>query len=367
MRNILLILLSIAILAAAPGCWFSEDTATSPTSVVPPVDETIDLDSPTGGLTAMNEAPAFGEPEVYEKLAGERSVEDPILNTYEYRNGVRAFGARIYDFRAVWGRLARLVDSTMTDYCPLDWSGSLHFEGGLVAMRSAIAFEREDSLIRVDRSTIRWISHTGPAFDGIRVKLIVPPPRPADSTSEAGPAPYLVLTTPLYSRTFTLEELAALDVLQPVDRCGNGISITSVLVPLGCPHGHLAGEWEKADPDTTESGDVVYGAFRGIWIGERGVAGHLRGFYGVNNAGAHVFFGKYIDLTGAFVGIVRGAYGVDPSCSTDDRQPLGWFAGEWVADGSDVQGRLKGHWIADGETGTGLFHGNWGMNCSKSL
>jgi len=368
MRSSLLVLFAVSLLIIAPGCRLTEDTSSSPGSVPPPDEGMIDLDSPTGGLTTSNEAPAFGESSKYEMLADERPIDDPIESSFEYRNALRAGGARVFDFRALWGHLARIVDSTATGPCPLDWSGSLRLEGGIIAIEKAIAFEPDDSLMRVDRSTIRWISHTGPHVDGIQVKLVVPPPLPADSTGVDRPDPRLILTTPLYRRTFTLDELIALNLVVPVDRCGNGISMTSILVPLRCPHGHLAGAWETAAPDTTESGDIILGVFRGIWIGNRGIiAGHLRGFYGLNSAGKKVFFGKYIDLDGTFQGILRGTFGRNPECATDDIRPRGWFIGEWMAENTAIQGRLKGHWIADREAGAGLFHGNWGMRCSTNL
>jgi hypothetical protein len=263
----------------------------------------------------------------------------------------------------------------------MDWSGTLHMNGGLIVVERAIAFERNDSIARIDSATIGWISHTGPHFDGIQVKLVVP----LDSAFCGGCTPSLELSTGPYSRTFSLAELLALDVLSPVDSCGNAISITSVLVPPGCPHGQLMGAWDATDldslaaADTLANGGIVEGVFRGVWIGQGGrIGGHLKGVFGTNGDGKRVFFGKYIDLTGRFMGILRGsvisplrpAFDNGPGDGRDDpariRRPRGWFFGEWIDENLNVQGKLMGRWMAS-EAGKGFFHGIWGMRCSNVI
>ncbi len=77
--------LAAALIAVFPGCFLSEDSPISP-EPVPEVPATvINLDSPTGGFTTADEAPAFGEPEAYAALSIEAPVLDPIVNTYEYQ------------------------------------------------------------------------------------------------------------------------------------------------------------------------------------------------------------------------------------------------------------------------------------------
>jgi hypothetical protein len=256
-------------------------------------------------------------------------------------------------------------------------------DGGIIVVQKTIAFEEDDSVSRIDSATIGWISHTGPGVDGIQVRLVVPP----DTSLCVGCAPALTLSTGPYTRTFTLDELLMLDLVSPVDTCGNAISITSVLVPPGCPHGHLMGAWKKLDPDSLASADtlanggIVQGVFRGIWVGKGGrIAGHLKGVFGLNSAGERVFFGKYIDLSGRFQGILRGkswmriapaieeetGNGPGPDHDRGVRPPRGWFAGEWIDANWNVQGRLKGRWIA-AEEGKGFFHGIWGMKCSRGF
>jgi hypothetical protein len=371
MRKGLLATLAVALLVFGWGC---QNTSIDPASTSS--EQQIDLDSPTGGLTATDEAPAFGESDKFAIFSDESAADDPLERDAGYRDDIlTARGARIYDFRAIWGRLAFLPDTTAPVSCPIDWSGTLHLDGGVIIMEKVIAFERNDSIWRVDRSTIEWISHTGPRFDGIQVKLVVPA-RSVDSLDCANCAPQLVLKAGPYSRTFTLDELAALSVITPIDRCGNEISITSVLAPPACPHGQLAGVWENTAVDSTASaetigeGGSVLGIFRGVWVGRHGlIGGYLKGVYGLNSAGEAVFFGKYIDLQGHFMGILRGTYGSRPvptvaSNADSGNRRRGWFAGEWIDGNVNVQGKLKGHWIAVAK-GVGFFHGIWGMRCSE--
>ena len=368
--------LAIALLIFGLGCQNSSLTPDQASS-----GQQIDLSSPTGGLTTSSEVPYFGEPDKFMVLSNEACADDPYEDKYDCDDSLSTRGAKLYEFRAIWGRLADLRDSTLANPCPLDWSGTLHIEGGIIVIEKTIAFENNDSVSRIDSSTIQWVSQTGPGIDGIQVKLIVPP----DSSFCGGCTPKLEMVTGPYSRTFTLDELFALNIIQPVDTCGNAMSITSVLEPLGCPHGQLMGAWELmspdsiAPPDSLENGGTVLGVFRGVWFGKHGlISGHLKGVSGINSAGERVFFGKYIDLTGRFMGILRGKFGSRAELALDRgrgngegkgrgeelKRARGWFAGEWIDGNINVQGRLKGRWISS-ETGKGSFHGIWGMRCGS--
>jgi hypothetical protein len=350
------------------SCNLFESSPTSPPSSPPAPRGGIDLNSPTGGLTEADETPAFGEPETYALLANETPVDDPYNAEVEGRLAKRLKGATIYEFRAIWGQLVEAASRADTDYCPLDWSGTLHIDGGIIILEKTIAFENDDYAKRIDRSTIAWVSNTGPRVDGIQVKIIVPPARIDSTDSDKEPA--LVLTTGPYSRTFTMEELKNLNLIANVDTCGNGISIASHVKQPLCPHGYLIGTWKKVAPDTLVSPDssdvraIVLGHFRGIWIGDGGkLGGYLKGVYGVSGAGTHVFFGKYIDMNGRFKGILRGTYGPSPNAESAESRH-GWFEGEWIGKNAVAMGKLKGHWV-EGNSGAGFFHGVWGMLCSS--
>ncbi|HUV35766.1 MAG TPA: hypothetical protein VMX58_02375 [Patescibacteria group bacterium] len=360
------------LIALVYGCRYTADDPTSPGTVPDNQPATVvDLDAPTGGFSFADEDPVFGESEIFQSYDNEPAYDDPYREQERVREMERRHGARIYRFRAVWGHLARAFDdSTTAERCPIDWTGTLHVEGGVIIIEKVIAFEAADSVTRIDKSTIGWVSHTGPHVDGIQVKLVCPPPSPPDGTSNGMPEPVLVFETGPYTARFTPEQLMSLNIVQPVDRCGNGISINSHIILPSCPRGHLMGGWKSVEPDTIISPDstgtrgVVHGVFRGIWIGRHGYAvGHLKGVYGVNSAGERVFFGKYIDEDGRFMSILRGHYGAVPAIDAGDACMHGWFEGVWLGKDLVMKGRLKGHWAAD-EPGVGFFHGVWGMNCS---
>lgn len=386
MKRTYLAFLLIALLAMGSSCQLFNSDSDSP--VEPPDNPTetvIDLDSPTGGFTYEDEEPAFGEQELYEPFMNETAVEDTYESDPEIQNMIRHRLVKMYRLRALWGRLAIAYEDTLSEECcPVDWTGVMHLEGGAILIEKLIAFDPKDSVERIDRSTISWVSHTCPHVDGIQVRLIVPP-GPQDSNRVDAAEPTLTIRTGPYSKTFTLYELEALNIMVPVDRCGNGISLNSHIIPPYCPHGYLVGAWRNIEPDTifppdtnsvigvapadsNETGEkVILGVFRGIWISERGrMAGYLRGVYGINSAGERVFFGKYIDFHGRFCGILRGTYGVDPTLGSACVHQHGWFQGIWMGRDETVHGRLKGHWTA-GRCGRGYFHGVWGMDCSNLI
>lgn len=371
MNRILLVILIFMILGFAAGCWFAADSPTSPETAPAISEGEIDLDSPTGGLSMTDEEPAFGELEEFEALAWQTQIVDPIENTYEYQRQMRIRGTRIFDFRAIWGKLANPNDSSSAIPCPLDWSGTMHLEGGIISMSQAIAFEAGDSLYRVDASTIAWTSRTWGRFDGIHVKLIVPPPSPSDSSGKEIAPHVLAFSTGPFSRRFTVDELVALRIVEPVDECGNSISLVSFLQIPRHPRGQLAGCWELLPPDSIPQGDstrVVLGRFRGVWIESGGrISGYMRGVFGRNSEGKRVFFGKYIDNNGHFEGILRGEYGIRTENSISCPHPLGWFAGEWLGENLSLRGKLGGHWMMDKNAGSGFFHGIWSTDRSDSI
>ena len=92
--------------------------------------------------------------------------------------------------------------------------------------------------------------------------------------------------------------------------------------------------------------------------------GFLRGYYGENSRGDHVFFGKWITQNGDFKGLLRGRYGVFPA--TSDRGADGWFAGVWFSRELREAGALKGVWgQGKGEGEGGFFRGVWAAHCRR--
>lgn len=368
MKKLFLSLLVIVFIYGA-GC---DSEVESPYSASNTAEENvIDLGSPTGGFTLEDEEPVFGEPDQYRFMDRERAYCDSI-DPERDRDRERLFeGAVKFRLRSLWGRLAcGLSDTLVTDCCGVDWSGGMTFDGGIIVIEKLIAFDQEDEVKRIDRSTIEWVSRTCPHFDGIQVRLIVPP-FGVDSLSEDNGTDVearLTINAGPFSRTFTLEELYELNVMQPVDRCCNSIIVNSHFIPPSCPNGYLFGKWEVTGPDTLYTEDtgeirgILMGGFRGAWINQGGhFSGYVKGIFGNNAEGEHLFFGKYIDFNGHFKGILRGKYGPPPEMS-ESIIPFGWFEGEWYGKNMITMGRLGGRWISD-TGGTGFFHGLWDMYC----
>ena len=365
-RNLLAITIA-SLLVLVGGCqWL--DNGTAPVST--DREQVIDLDSPTGGFTFTDEAPAFGEPELFEPMFNEVEVVDTTSDNAQVKELFRHRNVKIFRMRAIWGNLiTTYADTRDENYCPVDWSGTMKLDGGAVIIERIIAFEQEDCVEREDVSTINWVSKTGPHVDGLQVMLVVSW-GPADSTTEFV-EPKLVFETGPYSREFSISELMALRLLEPVDECGNGITINSHILPAYCPYGFLAGGWKSVPPDTIAPADtndtekVILGLYRGIWISERGTpGGYLKGAFGTNSDGDQIFVGKYVDMTGSFKGILRGHYGTCPELTAEALYPYGYFRGIWIDENRTESGGLKGHWIAR-EPGFGFFHGVWGMNCTE--
>ena len=383
MKRVLFSLLLVVFVFAA-GCDSGTDNLATPTAGEQE-ENIVDLNSPTGGFSFSDEEPAFGESDLYTYSSKEPVYNDALENDPEIERWRERQGIKKFRLRAIWGRLARSYeDSTAADCCGLDWSGSMTFDNGVVIIEKLIAFDPEDYITRRNKSTIEWVSHTCPHIDGIQVKLIAPPFKQdsleADSTETCEPV--LTIKTGPFTKSFTLKELESLQLMQPVDRCGNGSSINSQIIPPGCPHGYLFGKWENVETDTTaidsttsppdstdseNDGRILLGHFRGVWIGHNGrIAGHVKGIYGINSLGERVFFGKYIDFKGHFKGILRGHFEPTPEITAEYSFPHGIFHGKWFGKNFAQEGRLKGNWISD-KDGHGLFHGEWGKNCSNTI
>ncbi len=386
MKRFLSLSMILVFALIAAGCESVSDDPTSPTSGDPAL-QVVDLDSPTGGFTETDEAPLFDEPETFmaieEGEGQDCDYQDPLCNEEHVRNMEERHGVRIYRLRALWGRMVAAVDdsSVTDDCCVVDWSGGMILKGGVIVIERVLKFEADDEIVRTGPNTIRWKSLTCPHVDGIQVRLIVPPvPDPDSTTAQPGtddgeiPEPTLTIVAGPYERTFTLDELEALKLMEPVDRCNNYMAIASHRILPGCPNGYLLGRWNNVEePDTLYNEDtgkirgILLGHFRGIWVSERGWAvGHVRGIYGVNSAGEHKFFGKYINPKGEFMGIISGDYGLNPTFTDGPLDTdLGWFEGLWYGRNHGVKGRLKGEWVTF--EGQGYFKGIWDMLCNERM
>ncbi len=345
----LVILPVIAVLACLPACQ-SPENSDQVDAAYYTRDESPDLNDPYGGFNLADEAPAFDDPLIAKEFSGaeETSYDDPMTTNDSVVNMESPDRGRLF-LRITWGNLER--DSTI-DFAT-DFSGSLMVDRGAVLLKRLIRFDKGDRIIpRTRPNILEWISHTGPAFDGILVRVF---PMPSTSAMHAANDTMRIVTfsTGPLTESFTLEELKDIHKVFPVDDAGNAVSFDAVyIMPHACPHGFLGGIW-KNNPDTAG------GFFRGKWISHNGaLLGHMKGFYGVNKNGENVFFGKYIDLSGRFRGILRGHYG---RLNADGP---GVFSGIWMDSNLRICGGIMGIWKTSNKIdGGGFFRGMWKKHC----
>lgn len=348
---------SAALLLAAvlllSGCSEGDSGA-----LVPAADQNppgFDPDDPFGGFTMTDEEPAFGDPDLLAGAAEEADAGDGMRNHPEIGAMDEDPDVRIYALAIVWGNLpgqevrhGERCEADGTDY---DWSGSVSVTTGAMVLKNTISFERRqgDRVVfpRTDRQTIEWVSHTGCGHDGLRLLVYQ---RPAD---EAGGI--LRFETALYSSEVPISSLAEMDEVIDVDAEGNQVRFlgSAVLPHEQTGRGFMRGRWGVMAP-----GDSV-GHFQGIWVCARGrVEGYMRGYYGHNDAGRRVFFGKYIDERGGFRGILRGTWNPAPQEGRPLEGRRGTFEGRWLDDGGRHDGDVAGRWHHR-EGGPGCFDGRW--------
>jgi hypothetical protein len=269
----------------------------------------------------------------------------------EVQAAQRARGSRHYALRIIWGNLEER-DSNMssTGDCPVsNWSGSLEVDGGVAIVKRVILFEPGDHIVRPRRGprTVSWKSRTKDHVDGLLVRIIdVPDPSHQDIENK------IVITTPFYTGEIPLSDLRDYREFVAFDDC-NKISIAATEVePLGCPRGFMEGRW-VSESDTS-------GYFKGAWMGhDGGLVGYFRGRYVVKE-GDRLLFGKWINRSGDFGGLVRGWW---TPLRNDERGPAGLFEGRWVDEFFRVVGSFRGHYfVCEGDT-TGFLHGRWSEDC----
>lgn len=366
LRKLVFPLFIVALLFWVAGC--SDNPSTNDIT-----EETPDLNDAFGGYKATSEEPGFGDPELLEAENEEEEVNDVMLAYPSVDSLVTSEDAGMFHFRAVWGHLC--YDSTVSEIT--DWSGSLTLSRGAEIVRRVIRFEEGDYIEpRTDRGLIEWVSYTTVHNDGIGVDIYVPAaeltidttyiidgddtttvidtlmPEPVTLTFETGP----------YTRTFTLEELAALDTVIYFDD-SSAVSFQGLQFYRDwCARGFLDGEWGY---DSTG-----LGVFQGKWVSQHGyITGWLRGNYGENEDGEKVFYGKWINLNGDFEGLLAGTYrpvrGVSNGVGITKQEHYGGGAFEgkiYDADSNEI-GVLKGRYHSMPEFRNSYFHGRWKLYC----
>ncbi len=368
----------ILLVMGLTGCSETNPTATDQVAVDDY--ETMDLDKAYGGLTATDEQIDFDDPYfatvAVEDVEIEAETEDPLqddleVELYEQQNLGQAdpAGGRprpiITVVRLTWGQLDGLPEDIIETDEPLDWSGLFQADRGIVVARRLILFEKpRDHVVRprIDRHTVAFVSHTGPHYDGLVLEIIEPPAGPADSTAtDMGPN-MIHLRTPQLNLDLNVADLAGMSETFTVDDLGNALRLEGFhLSDLDlCPKGFLSGIWVDEDL-VLEDGTVVEGGFfKGRWMSLWGRAmGHMRGRYGVNDAGEQVFFGKYISRTGRFKGLLEGMY------EAMDENGHGTFSGQWINRAGTVEGVLGGGYVQIADRPGGFFSGRWATLCDE--
>ena len=304
-----------------------------------------EIEMENGGLDMEDEAPMFGEPELYADadLVDEVPYDDSMESDTEVAAAMNAPDAVVYNATVLWGQFPG--DPTNTQ--PRNWSGTISVNRGAMILRRTIRFEgpTDQVLGRLDPQTIAFTSATMPHHDGMRLTIIDPTPEDAE--------PLVLTLATANGPDFSATLASLLDGPQSVevDADGNKIVGVALAQPIDvCNHGFLAGRWHKV-------ADGRGRLLARVTDAEGDTVGHIRGVYGVRANGDKVFFGKYINTAGQFRGIFAGRY--------DD----GHFAGRWITRNGDL-GALGGEYretIPGPEVG-GHMLGRWAeLTCNLSL
>jgi hypothetical protein len=298
-------------------------------------ENSTDLTSDYGGYTFTDEAAGFGDTEVQKLDLEESAMSVADSDTVVTPN---AFLVRI-----VWGQLEGNPEATQV----IDWSGAFAVSSGRLTVLRTLAFEpsTDKVLPRDDRQVVPFESLTLPHFDGLLLMVHDP-----DNDTAAT----LAMRTAPYSGSWTFEELRRANEIIPVDDLGNAVSITGIPLPddPGCLGGAMRGHWMHRAGQR--------GAFRGVVQARLGEPlGHIRGHFGVNDAGERVWFGKIIDRDGRLIGLARGGFQPDPT------GPGGQFTGHWAVQEGQRNGSIVGHYMPGTAAGRSLghFQARWRSNC----
>ncbi len=274
----------------------------------------LELDN--GALDTADEAPMFGLAADFERARVEQSTPytDAIATEPDTVTMLALADARRADVAIVWGQLPPDREQEESH----DWTGTLSVNRGAILVRRTIGFEDATDALspRTERTAVDFTSLTRPFADGLMLTIVDPEPTSADPQ---------VLTYALAdgsSHDLVIADLIADRVTIPVDETGNRIEAVALRNLDGCDHGFGRGRWRALN-------DEVGRMMGEIANGEGEVVGHIRGLWGARADGDQVFFGKYVDVDGAFRGIFAGHY-------RDGR-----LAGRWMTRAGE-HGRLHG-------------------------
>ncbi len=299
-----------------------------------------------GGLDMEDEAPLFGEQELFEsaQLDSEELYADAMGDDADVAAMQLASGASVVHTVLRWGQIPFNPNAETV----VDWSGTLSVNRGAILIRRAVAFERAtgDGIEpRQSPQALTFHSTTLPASDGLRLTIIDPTPNSIE--------PLVLDYSNAEGSVYSVELSELINAPQSFDVDDEGNRIVAVAISRSedeCDSGTLAGRWHRV----AQNRGRLLGQVRDT-DGE--LLGHMKGIYGERANGNRVFFGKYIETDGSFQGIFAGRY------------QEGHFRGLWLVRGGDA-GALGGQYretIAGPEVG-GHFLGRWAeRTCNVSV
>ena len=322
---------ALTLTLALPGCGAGDEPAED--AEVAAIADAIEQDN--GGLTMTDEEPAFGDPVLMEEASSiEEAIVDPFAEDAEVVQMQQAPDAVVFHAVVMWGQFPFNPDLDQAR----SWSGALHLNRGAMLVNRTVAFEGpSDSLLpRPDAQTVTFSSVTRPHHDGLRLTIIDPEPLHSE------PLTLTYLTPDGVVVSLPMAALVGGPVNEVVDDLENRVVAYAIPRPLDlCAQGMLGGNWWELAPGR--------GKFLGPVVDVDGdLIGHVRGIWGRRQNGQRVFFGKYINTQGHFMGIFAGHYG-------DEK-----FAGQWRHSSGEV-GVLGGQYrdMLPGPDVGGHFLGGW--------
>jgi hypothetical protein len=318
--------LPLALLLASSTFACVDNAATDDAAEV-----TSALEQDNGGFDTADEAPLFGQDDVFAAAAIEADASvadtmasDPSVTTLENAPA----GAR-HRVLIAWGRMPADPNGT-----PRDWSGSLALSRGALVVGRTIGFEdaTDHLLPRQSPTTVAFQSVTKPFADGLVLRVLDPDPTQG--------ALHLTYTSADGSVTYDLDLSQLLTGPISIDAGdGNRVVAVSLRELDACDHGFMRGRWVALRPGL--------GVYRGVIASADGdIAGHIRGIWGERKNGNKVMFGKFIDRDGHFRGILAGQY------------EAGHFRARWLTAAGD-HGVAGGIYVDAPNVRGGMFAGRW--------
>ena len=334
------------------------------------------LDQDFGGFDVQDEEPFFGEQTLYSdlELADEGEEEDFEADSIESavsgeidqdagavlgEQGSNEAGRWVYAVRVSWGR--HVFDPSAQGVTR--WDPTISTDCGRLAVRRRIALERGERVVRPrdNARSVSLISSTRPHLDGIALLLGVRP--------EEHPCAQQGVFRIETAERGTVE-IALMDGLDNLTRrydMGDGMQVVVLahrLEPRGqkrCRRGTLVGRWRR-HIDEAGAARKHLGTFYGRVANELGdPLGYVKGIWGRPGRGRlqskRVFYGKFIQKDGKFLGLLAGRYGKN------------LFAGAWYLGprAGLLHGGVGGQYRRgdENEPDGGLFFGRYASSGCK--